>query len=395
MHPKVFFVRLLLLAMPMFICAEGLQPEASLLDSRGRLRRSSKKGEMPNYRATGVAKSQVGKAFVAMLRDKDLRAQIDPNEPLRRLLNAQLSWDTTYLDVPGRVTYFAIRGFLCDPYCFGFVVSGKNNEGERATRTDTHGELHYPSGHGFQMLSLRKGRHYEKSPADIKAELNEFFNFLEDFEAKFKIAKPENMEGLLFLQSAEGHTTPDPGSHTNSQSQEASREVEVIAHPNQDEFTYEALQAAVRLEKDSDTFETFRSLVANSAGLVGINHYLPYNHKEQSDRAIGELCRQVADALPYFDDTRFPNFWPTREALKMHLENYQAKHTHKPASGRTRNPASGRTRKPASGRTRKPASGRTRKPRRGGRKKNRRSSGPQPASLSDHQYEDEPAEGDK
>ncbi|KAF9060936.1 hypothetical protein BDP27DRAFT_1338952, partial [Rhodocollybia butyracea] len=331
-----------------------LQPEASLLDSRGRLRRSSKKGEMPNYRATGVAKSQVGKAFVAMLRDKDLRAQIDPNEPLRRLLNAQLSWDT-------HILITRTGDLFCDP--------GKNNEGERATRTDTHGELHYPSGHGFQMLSLRKGRHYEKSPADIKAELNDSSIFWKDFEAKFKIAKPENMEGLLFLQSAEVtlHQTQDRTQIPKSQ--EASREVEVIAHPNQDEFTYEALQAAVRLEKDSDTFETFRSLVANSAGLVGINHYLPYNHKEQSDRAIGELCRQVADALPYFDDTRFPNFWPTREALKMHLENYQAKHTHKPASGRT--------------------------PRRGGRKKNRRSSGPQPASLSDHQYEDEPAEGDK
>ncbi|KAF9024615.1 hypothetical protein BDP27DRAFT_1352168 [Rhodocollybia butyracea] len=334
MHSKV--VCLYLLAVLMFTSIEcAYIPRTfttSLLTYQGepRPRRPERnKGSRPHDPITSLVKSQVTKALREMCIEH--QAKVDQDESLQKLFGAGLRWDTTYVDRPELVTYFEIRGLVCDPYCLGFIV--------RSGPTETHGELHYIDKQGeFRMLSLRKGREYERSPAK-PAEIGEFLTFLENKTKNL----PKSLEAPIKAP------------------------IEVIARPNKIDFTYKTLQAAVRLEKDSDSFERFRTYVANAAGVVGINYDLPY--MEQPNFHTDEICRQVAiaDVLSYFNDIRFPNFWATREALKMYLEDYQAKHGHKPASG----PRPKRS-----------------KPRRGGHKKNRRFSGPQPVMERNEGFED-------
>ncbi|KAF9024614.1 hypothetical protein BDP27DRAFT_1376741 [Rhodocollybia butyracea] len=299
MHPKVVCLFLLAMLMTSTGCVRTSRQkpfEATLLDYQGKprpRRPELKKGSRTHDVITMGAKTKVVRGLVAILREKANEKQ-NLNDPMRKLLNAQLRWDTSYVDKPERVTYFAIWGLVCSPYCLGFIVAGTHNQ-KNVAKIETHGELHHPDKSDksrFGMLTLRKGRDYENSPAD-PVELGEFLKFLE-------VAKTQNLEKLLFPPSIAPIKAP----------------AEAIAN-------HAALQVAVGLEEDPwNTFGTFCSLVATTASVLAINHDLPYT--KQPDFPIDELCRQVADALSYFDDTHFLNFWPIREALRMYLEDYQA-----------------------------------------------------------------------
>ncbi|KAF9060935.1 hypothetical protein BDP27DRAFT_1370116 [Rhodocollybia butyracea] len=263
MHPKVVCLFLLAMLMTSTGCVRTSRQkpfEATLLDYQGKprpRRPELKKGSRTHDVITMGAKTKVVRGLVAILREKANEKQ-NLNDPMRKLLNAQLRWDTSYVDKPERVTYFAIRGLVCSPYCLGFIVAGTHNQ---------------------------------KNVAKIE---NPCF---------WRWRRPKTWKKLLFPPSIAPIKAP----------------AEAIAN-------HAALQVAVGLEEDPwNTFGTFCSLVATTASVLAINHDLPYT--KQPDFPIDELCRQVADALSYFDDTHFLNFWPIREALRMYLEDYQAEHS--------------------------------------------------------------------
>ncbi|THU99034.1 hypothetical protein K435DRAFT_856004 [Dendrothele bispora CBS 962.96] len=80
------------------------------------------------------------------------------------------------------------------------------------------------------------------------------------------------------------------------------------------------LQEAVGLMDNDELYNNFLAFIRNNQARAGIQ--LNKTYKFQDLSAVHRLCRLTEKELPYFNEQRFPNFWPVTEALKQSLKNY-------------------------------------------------------------------------
>ncbi|KAF9049419.1 hypothetical protein BDP27DRAFT_1373698 [Rhodocollybia butyracea] len=122
---------------------------------------------------------------------------------------------------------------------------------------------------------------------------------------------PRSPPGFAVLQSA---SNPPLDANLQLSPEALTNPVKLIMRPKNKFLSSKALQTALGL--DMPTWTKFIFLVEKSADAVFEKYEKTY--MEVKDK-VNALCFQIGKNMPAFDDTHYQDFWPTQEALKLHI----------------------------------------------------------------------------